>query len=166
MRKFLSSSAGVTFNEESPRLTYSIRKNCIEIIYKVNRGIYAIANLIHTTDGKALIAVNWGNYFKCIQNPEVQLPRIQKCCPKLYAALGAEGEVVECELRLEKEEKPVGCFTKEIDIPKDTVLINCLTSEIVNEIFRFIHLNIEIYDEICDNPPFSGWPKALDEVWN
>ena len=40
MRKFLSSTAGATFNQETPNFTVNVRKDCLELVCKVNRGMY------------------------------------------------------------------------------------------------------------------------------
>ena len=54
MRKFLSSSAGASFHEETPNLTLCVRKECIEIITKVQPAVYAIICMFHSAQGMAL----------------------------------------------------------------------------------------------------------------
>jgi hypothetical protein len=87
MRKFFSDKAGATFNFEMPTFTYAVRKNCIELIYKLNRGCYAILNLQRAAKNQLVLTANWHHYFNRIQNPAVQYPKIEKCCPKLYTIL-------------------------------------------------------------------------------
>lgn len=84
MRKFLSTKAGTTFNSSSPNFTVAVRKDGIELIIKAERGCYGVLNLFYVGKGKAIIETNWGNCFSYLSNPDVQMPRIKKNCPKLY----------------------------------------------------------------------------------
>ena len=90
MRKLLDTKAGATFYEEMPNLTLSTRKDCIEFIFKLKPGIYVIINMTRGTGGKIMLYANWDKYFMRMQNPDVQLPRIKKNCPTLFAVLTGE----------------------------------------------------------------------------
>ena len=90
MRKVYSTTAGATFHQETPNYTFCFRKECIEAIIKMSPGEYVIINMTHTRDGHLLLFTNWGNYFNRMQNPAVQMPRIEKNCPTLYKVLVGE----------------------------------------------------------------------------
>ena len=90
MRKLLDTKAGATFYEEMPNLTLCTRKDCIEFIFKLKPGIYVIINMTRGTGGKIMLYANWDKYFMRMQNPDVQLPRIKKNCPTLFAVLTGE----------------------------------------------------------------------------
>lgn len=92
MRKFLSTTAGATFNEQTPNLTFAVRKACIELIFKIDRGVYAVINMSHGAKDKVLLTANWNRYFQRVKNPDVQIPRVQKTCPTLYKVWAAEDE--------------------------------------------------------------------------
>ena len=47
MRKVLSSTAGATFHEETPTFTINIKKEMIELIYKLAPSWYVIVNVFH-----------------------------------------------------------------------------------------------------------------------
>ena len=113
MRKFLSSTAGASFNQEVGKQTICVRKDCVELIYKVKPSVYVIVSMLHINDGVSMLFVrsalgtllclskNWAHYFDRLQNQQVQMPRIKKCCPMLYAVMtgdDADG-VYECECR-------------------------------------------------------------------
>ena len=87
LRKFLSGTAGASFNKELPTQTICVRKDCVELIYKVKPSVYVIVSMLHSRDGEATLFVNWGRYFVRLQNPQAQLPKIEKSCPTLYAVM-------------------------------------------------------------------------------
>ena len=58
MRKFLSSTAGASFNQELPTQTVCVRKDCVELIYKVKPSVYVIVSLLHVGDNEAMLFVN------------------------------------------------------------------------------------------------------------
>ena len=98
MRKFLSSTAGATFNQEVANETICVRKDCVELIYKVKPSVYVIVSMLHVGDSEAMLFMNWANYFDRLANPHVQMPRIEKCCPTLYAVMTGDDPngVYEC----------------------------------------------------------------------
>ena len=87
MRKFLSSTAGASFNQELANQTICVRKDCVELIYKVKPSVYVVVSMVHVCDGEAMLFVNWAHYFDRLQNQQVQMPRIEECCPTLYAVM-------------------------------------------------------------------------------
>ena len=50
MRKVLSSTAGATFHEETPTFTINIKKEMIELIYKLAPSWYVIVNVFHASE--------------------------------------------------------------------------------------------------------------------
>jgi len=101
MRKFLSSTAGATFNQELANETICVRKDCVELIYKVKPSVYVIVSMLHVSDSGAMLFVNWANYFDRLANPQVQMPKIEKCCPTLYAVMTGDDPdgVFECDCK-------------------------------------------------------------------
>ena len=51
MRRLFSNKPGATFNENLPTTTINVRKDCIELISKVDSGVYAITNLESAGNG-------------------------------------------------------------------------------------------------------------------
>ena len=101
MRKFLSSTAGASFDQELPTQKVCVRKDCVELIYKVKPSVYVIVSMLHVGDGEAMLFVNWARYFDRLQNPQVQMPRIEKHCPTLYAVMTGDDHdgVYECDCK-------------------------------------------------------------------
>ena len=74
MRKFLSSTAGASFNQEIATQTICVRKDCVELIYKVKPSVYVVVSMLHINDGEAMLFANWARYFDRLQNQQMQMP--------------------------------------------------------------------------------------------
>ena len=83
MRKFLSGTAGASFNQDLANQTVCVRKDCVELIYKVRPSVYVVVSAVHVCDGEAMLFVNWGRSFDHLQNQQMQMPRIERNCPVL-----------------------------------------------------------------------------------
>ena len=57
--------------------------------------------MLHIGDSEAMLFVNWARYFDRLQNLQVQMPKIKKCCPTLYAVISGDDPdgVHECDCR-------------------------------------------------------------------
>ena len=162
MRRLFSDKAGATFNENMPTTTISVRKDCVELVSKVDRGVYAITNLVSAGNGQMRIIANWGRFFDMLQNPDVQLPRCKATCPMLYRLLTnsldgitlarkkGESDYSVCRL------VPMTGFIPLLSITKEVLDINR----------DFVNTMIDICNELSHNPPFPGWKDGLDELWN
>ena len=87
MRRMLSTKAGATFSYDCPRFTYAVRKDLVEIIYKVKPGFYLVVNFQRVDSTSGILFVNWGRYWNRITNEKLQLPKVEKCCPVLFEVL-------------------------------------------------------------------------------
>ena len=162
MRKVYSSTAGATFHQETPHLTFCFRKDCIEAIFKMSPGEYLIINMTHTSDGHLLLFTNWGTYFNRLQNPAVQMPMIKKNCPTLYKVMTGDdpdhvGEMDFLDMH------GLGISLKsELKLP---IMVE-LNSEIMTALQTLANKVPTICQELYDTPPFPGWRDGLDELWN
>lgn len=168
MRKFLSRTAGATFHEETPNVTICVRKTCVEIIFKLDKGLYAIVNVMHAENDEVLLIINWDQYLKRIQNPDVQIPRIKKCCQKLYDALviADKGKVQSIEVFDSADNKNIDAFGIFVSVPANKPLISLITPEIHQKARELAQQGLDMYHELYNNPPFPAWKPGLKEVWN
>lgn len=169
MRRFLSHSAGATFNQETPNFTVKARKESVELIFKIDSGKYAILNMVHNQyDGLTLVS-NWCRYFDRLRNPQVQLPMIEKKCPTLFAVMQSEDgdRVYEIELDPSQagDEKVHG-FALNVDAGKGTPLVAALTNDVLHAAYTLVNKCTKIYSELYRNPPFPAWKDGLMDVWN
>lgn len=158
MRKFLSSTAGATYNQELPGETICVRKDCVELIYKVQPSVNVIVSMLHIGDREAMLFVNWAHYFDRLQNfqssessaklhlsnaesrmkvnevnQQVQMPKIEKNCPTLYAVMTGDDPdgVYECDCR------PDGTiyhgFSLKVAVPSKVAILECISPEIFSK---------------------------------
>lgn len=57
LRRLFSDKAGASFNQELANETICVRKDCVELIYKVKPSVYVIVPLLHVGDGDAMFFV-------------------------------------------------------------------------------------------------------------
>lgn len=86
MRKILSKTAE-RCSTRIFRILLSISVRLIEIIFKLRTGFYGIINMMVVDKDTLLLFVNCGKYFNRIQKLAVQMPKVKKNCPKLYAIM-------------------------------------------------------------------------------
>lgn len=51
--------AGATFNLECPDLTYVVRKDVVEIVFKVRPGIFIIINFARVNENHGMLFAGW-----------------------------------------------------------------------------------------------------------
>jgi len=163
MRKVFDTKAGASFNTSSPRITYSVRQKELEIIFKFNKGFFCIINVLYTVGDKLLLAANWGKFFDVLQNPAVQMPKVEKNCPTFYAIMVGENKD-----GIFHGDTPEGdnLIAMEVPSPEATYLPELLTADVIKSAKKLADTVYVCYRELCDTPPFPGWKKQLDEIWN
>ena len=105
MRKMLQTKAGATFCMDCREFTYAVRKDVVEIIYKVKPGVYMVVNFARVDATRGMLFVSWGRFWDRITNERLQLPRVEKCCPVLYEVLtgGDKDGIMEMEFGMSAE---------------------------------------------------------------
>lgn len=162
MRRLFSDKAGATFNECLPNTTINVRKECVELVSKLDKGVYVITNLIPIGNGKMMMAVNWGRFFDRFQNPKVQLPRCKATCPTLYQLLTKSIDGV---MLVKKDSEKDYVVCKKVQMSGVIPLLS-ITKELLDINRDFVNMMVDIYNELSHNPPFPGWKDGLDELWN
>ena len=162
MRKVLSSTAGATFHEETPTFTINVKKEMIELIYKLAPW-YVIVNVFHASEKELMLCCEWGHYFDRLKNPAVQMPKIEKNCPTLYGILVGKDpdNVVDMYDHADSY-----LFGYRIPAPNKGALIENITHEVINAGLKLANKNLQVYRELFQNPPFPAWKEGLNEVWN
>lgn len=163
MRKFFDTKAGASFNTSSPRITYSVRQKEIEIIFKFNKGFFCIINVFHTVGDKLLLAANWGKFFDVLQNPDVQMPKVEKNWPTLYAIMTGENKD---GIYYGRTPEGAHIIAQDVPRPEATYLPQLLSAEVIKSAHHLANTVYVCYREHFDTPPFPGWKKQLNEIWN
>ena len=161
MRKLFSEKAGATFNDSLPTTTINVRKDCVELITKVDKGMYAITNLVSAGNGQMMIMANWGHFFDRLKNPDAQLPRCKATCPTLYKLLTDSLDGIKLAKNRDNEYSVCRFLPMTGLVP-----LLSITMEVLNTNSDFVNTMIKICNELSTNPPFPGWKDGLDEIWN
>lgn len=121
-----------------------------------------IVNLLRTGEDEVLLFTNWGNYFKRLQNPQVQLPQVAKKCPKLYRILTGDDDIKELELpAISAHGFGITC-----KVVHGQALFASIDENVMKSFTEFVQKNLDILFELQDNPPFPAWKDGLKELWN
>ena len=129
-------------------------------------GEYVIINMTHTRDGHLLLFTNWGNYFNRMQNPAVQMPRIEKNCPTLYKVLVGEDPDNVREMVFGSKGQEMHGLGINLDSSVKIPIMLELDEKIMKTILTLANKVATICQELYENPPFPDWKKGLQEVWN
>lgn len=166
MKKLLTSKAGATFNLECPDLTYVVRKDVIEIVFKVRPGIFIIINFARVNENHGMLFAGWGNYWSRLTNEERQLPQVAKTCPVLYDLLMGKDKdgIKELEFGASPQECDHG-FGLKISIPEGLPLLLCLNEDVIKKAISLRNKMVVIFNELQKNPPFPAWKSGLDDIW-
>ena len=166
MRKMLSTKAGATFSLDCPQYTIAVRKDVVEIIFKVKPGVYLVVNLSRVDATRGMLFVNWGSYWNRLTNEKLQLPKLEKCCPVLYEILTGDDKdgIIEMKFGATAEDAEHG-FGLEVALPDKLSLLLCLTPSVINKAGIMKNKMLTIYNELVKNPPFPAWKTGLEEVW-
>lgn len=162
IRTFLTTQAGATFHETSPRFTMAVRKETVEVIYRMDRGRYVVIHLFHSDFDRVVMLAHWGHYFLRFSNPTVQLPRLRQTCPTLAAVLeGTKPDGIE-RLRIDGFVDGLGL---EVEVEPQQPLWLSLTPAHLPQLECLISTNQRIYNELLSQPPFLAWKDDLEELW-
>lgn len=166
MRKMFSTKAGATFSLDCPNFTYAVRKDVVEIIYKVKPGVYLVVNLARVDATHGMLFVNWGRFWNRMTNDKLQMPKVEKCCPVLYELLTGDDKdgIIEMEFGLSADDAEHG-FGMEVGLSDKLPLLLSLNPAVINKAGVMRKKMLTIYNELVLNPPFPAWKSGLDEVW-
>ena len=163
MRKWLDSKAGATYLAEIPNTTLCVKKDCIELIYKMDRGLYIVINVMRANATELMLLAEWGDYFDRLKNPDAQMPQIRKTCPTLYKVLIGEDADGIGYAKAASGSKGLVLSHK---VEKFKPLFCCITDEMMEDFQKLVNKNLDIYNELRDNPPFPAWKDGLADLWN
>ena len=138
MRKMLSTKAGATFSLDSPELTFAVRKDVVEIIYKVKPGVYMVVNFARVDATRGLL-------FELLTGDD-------------------KDGIMEMEFGLSADDAEHG-FGMEIGLSDKLPLLLSLNPAVINKAGALRKKMLTIYNELVTNPPFPAWKFGLDEVW-
>ena len=147
-------------------MTFLVRKKCIDIIFKIKRGVYLTVSVYSLSDNRLLLACCWGvfwNRLKEMRNREDVLVRLRKSCP--LTANIFTNTVSPHFAYLDKEEKE-GAVVVEMKAPVQTNSVSdYLHEKVVDKAIELMGYNLNLYTELEENCPFPAWRQALENLY-
>ena len=167
MRKFLSSRSLAQFHKSTPRYTLRILKDCVEIIFKIKKGVYVIINMVVEDNQSLSLFSNWGTFFHRITNPHKQLNLLSKSCPVLYSILSGHDTDGIVEVKAFSNVKDeIGFSIRNIAMCGKVNFIESFDHYICEKAFILANKSLAIYNEIQHQCPFQTWRDALEDLWD
>lgn len=164
MRNFIDKKAGATFLQ-GYTYTYAVRQNHVELIFKVNRGLYGIVCLVPLGIDQLGLLCGWGDFFNRLnnhENPGKMLLMLEKPCPTVCDLFTGGTPYKFISL---PEEDNIGAITLVIKTEPDFNLLSFIGDKhVLNEADKLFAFNCKLYNEIKDKCPFEGWKKGLCEI--
>lgn len=162
---FISKRTSAQFYNES-QMTFLVRKDCVDIIFKIKRGVYLTVSVYSLSDNRLLLSCDWGcfwNRLKGMRNRENVLNRLRKICP--LAANIFTNTAFPHFVFLDKEEKE-GAVVVEMKAPAQTNSIaDYLHEKVVYKAIELMEYNLNLYTELEEKCPFTAWKKDLEELF-
>lgn len=159
---FISKRTSALFYNGS-RMTFLVRKECVDIIFKIKRGLYLSVSVYSLSDNRLLLACDWGGFWNRLRNMRNRvdvLARFGKTCP--LAANIFTNTVSPHFVYLDKEEKQ-GAIVIEMKAPVQTNSItDFLHVKVVEKAIELMKYSLNLYTELEEKCPFPAWKKDLD----
>ena len=161
MRNFVDKKAGATFLK-GYSYTYAVRQNHIEMILKVNKGLYGVVCLVPIGINQLSLTCCWGTFFNRLnnhENPGRLLQMLEKHCPTVCNLFTGETPYTFISF---PDEDNIGAISFTIDTEPDFNLLDFIgDKKVLDEADKLFSFNCKLYNEIKDKCPFEGWKKGL-----
>lgn len=145
------------------QMTFLVQKDCVDVIFKIRRGIYLTVSVYALSEGRLLLACDWGvfwNRLKSVRNRDEVLARLRKTCP--LAANIFTNTVAPHFVFLDKDEKE-GAVVVEMKAPVITNNISdYLHDKVIEKAMGLMEYNLNLYAELEEKCPFSAWKQDLE----
>ena len=159
---FISKRTSAQFYNDS-QMTFLVRKECVDIIFKIKRGTYLIVSVYSLSDNRLLLACEWAEFWnrlKCMRNRKDVLARLRKACP--LAANIFTNTVSPHFAYLDNEEKK-GAVVVEMKAPVITNSIaDYLHERVIEKAIELMKYNLNLFSELEENCPFAAWRQDLE----
>lgn len=147
------------------QMTFLVQKDCVDVIFKIRRGLYLTVSVYALSEGRLLLACAWGEFWnrlKNMRNREDVLTRLKMSCP--LAANIFTNTVSSHFVFLDKEEKE-GAVVVEMKAPIQTnSIFDFLHEKVVDKAIELMGYNLDLYTELEENCPFPLWKQDLKEL--
>ena len=159
---FISNRAKTRFYNNS-QITFLVEKDCVDIIFKVQKGVYLTVQVYSLSEGRLLLACPWGEFWnrlKRMRNREEVLANLKKACPlaaNIFTNISAPHFAF-----VDKEQKQ-GAVVLEMKAPIQTNSIaDFLHEKVVERAMELMKYNLDLHVALEEKCPFPQWKKDIE----
>lgn len=161
---FISCSCKAQFYNGS-HVTFLVRKECVDIIFKIRRGVYLTVSAFSLSDGRLLLACVWEEFWnrlRSMRNRNDVLKKLKGSCP---LAVEIFLKTTGMHFAYIDNEQKVGAVVLEMNAPVQTNSISdFLHLDVVDKAMELMQYNLNLLVELEDNCPFPLWKTDLEQL--
>ena len=162
--KFISSRTSAKFFGES-KMTFLVQKDCVELFFKIKKGVYLTVSIYSLSEGRLLLACTWGDFWnrlKGMHNCKDVLARLKKTCP---LAVNIFTNTVSPHFAYLDEEQTQGAVVLEMKAPMQTNSVgDYLHEKVVEKAIELMNYNLNLYCELDEKCPFPAWRDDFEKL--
>lgn len=175
---FISNRTKAQFYNDS-QMTFLVQKDHVDIIFKVNKGIYLTVEVYSLSEGRLLLACTWGEFWnrlKRMRNREEVLAKLKKACPLAaniftnqvaphFAYLDPSTSYFDFAQHKSGTGQTQGAVVVEMKAPAQTNSIaDYLHEKVVEKAMELMKYNLNLYVELDEKCPFAQWKSDLKNM--
>ena len=148
------------YNDSS--ITFFVQKDCVDIIFKVKRGIYLTVSVYSLSGDRQLLACLWDGFWNRLRhmnNRKDVTSRLEKTCPLTSGVFTNTSSIRFAYIDKEQEN---GAIVLEMAAPvQSNSIVDFLHEQVVNHAMKLMEFNLDLYCELEDKCPFTAWKEDL-----
>ena len=161
---FISSSCKAQIYNGS-QVTFYVRKECVDIIFKIRRGVYLTVSVFSLSDSRLLLACIWDSFWNRLRNMRNRIDVIKKLTGASPLAAEIFLKTSGVHFAYIDIDQKVGAVVLEINAPVLTNNISdFLHHDVVDKAMELMQYNLNLLVELEDNCPFSQWRVDLETL--
>lgn len=148
------------YNDSS--ITFFVQKDCVDIIFKVKRGIYLTVSVYSLSGDRLLLACLWDGFWNRLRhmnNRKDVISRLEKTCP---LTSGIFTNASSTHFAYIDKEREIGAIVLEMTAPvQSNSIADFLHEQVVNNAMKLMEFNLDLYCELEDKCPSAAWKEDL-----
>lgn len=161
---FISRRTNAKFYNGS-QMTFLVQKDCVDIIFKVSRGVYLTVSVFSLSEGRLLLACEWENFWnrlRCMKNREEVVNRLIINCP--LTAQIISGNSLFHIASIDKRNNISAVVLEMKALVQTSSIADYLHEQIVAKAMELMNYNLDLYCELEEKCPFLNWRNDLKEI--
>lgn len=148
------------YNDSS--ITFFVQKDCVDIIFKVKRGVYLTVSVYSLSGNRLLLACLWDGFWNRLRhmnNRKYVISRLEKTCP---LTSGIFTNASSTHFAYIDKKREIGAMVLEMTAPvQSNSIVDFLHGQVIDNAMKLMEFNIDLYCELEDKCPFAVWKEDL-----